>query len=754
MYQNPSSNNQAALRILGIPTAAQVTANVQAAANVLGVPFGVFAAASNRIGVLDTFNNRIVVYPPREQWVSEAQQFSPNADLIAGQAGFSDSDANRGQGVPNNNGYFRPFGAAVIDGKMLVTDTGNHRVLRQSLLSLTAEPADGVLGQSNFQATAINRADGREVNFPSGITFDYSSDPPRVYIADTGNHRILGYRSIQQFRSLAPADIVIGQPDLTTAIVNYPSGNVESPTQTGLSTPFDVAVDADGNLWVADSGNGRAVRFPKPNFDAPVTLPQADAVLGQINFSTRNLTVTQRTMLAPTSVDVSIVGSVVVADRNAHRVLVFQTPLSNGMAASKVIGQDDFVEQSTGAGGNRFNSPRGIAIDTANRLYVADFSNNRMQIFSNLDALTNTGANAGNSITLGFGNQNLSQPNGITVDLRTGEIWLTEAGRGRVVRYPEFNQLFFSPQANFFVNTLGSGNLGAISVAVDSLGFPIVGDASNRVSFYVPRLQTTNAATFFTSQPSAPSPGQPPFGHLAPNTIASAFSFIGDFDVSRDIPTAAAENVPLPTELSDIEITLDGRPLPLFFVSEGQINFFLPNNVPQSGVVLIDVRRKSNGDLLAGDFLAMAPVAPGLFTLNQQGTGPVAAINFAGQTATGNNSASNPLIRGQVIALFGTGMGFVPGAPDDGSAVNTALSTPQAPFAVSLSGQLPAGNVEYSGFAPGFVGLWQINVRIPDNVPIGENVPIVLIYGSSNTSQGVRNGVQGTIQTTFSLRQP
>lgn len=755
VYQNPSSNGQASARVLGVPTQAQITAGVQVAANTLAAPFGVFAAASNKIGVVDTGNHRVVIYPPMQGWVSEAQQFSPSATLVGGQANLGDRGANRGQGVPNNDGYFNPFAAVALQGKLFVLDTQNHRVLRQSLGDLIVEPADAVLGQTTFQANAANLVEGREVNQPYGIAFDYTSDPPRVFIADTGNNRVLGYRSIQRMRLGETADLVIGQPDLSTTVVNYPTGSANTPTQTGLYTPFGVAVDAEGNVWVADSNNGRLVRFPKPDFDSPTNMPDADIVLGQQSFTSKSSTATQNTMSFPTGIAISpITGSVVASDRNHNRVLLFSQPLSNGMTASKVIGQGSFVSSEPGAGGTRLNSPRGIALDSANRLYVADFGNNRLQIFENVDALTPQDANAGVSVTIGFGTLALSGPEGIVVDRQTGEVWLTEAGRNRVLRYPEYSSLFLDPNANFFVSTIVGGGNSAISVALDPLGFPVVGENSSRITFYVPRLSTTNGATFFTSQPGLPGVGQAATGHLAPNTIASAFSFIGNFDTSLAIPTNFATAVPLPTELSDIEITLDGRALPLFFVSAGQINFFLPNDVPQSGVVVIDVRRKSNGDLLAGDFVGMAAAAPGLFTTNQQGTGQIAAVNYAGTAPSGDNGAGNPIRNNQVIAFYGTGMGFVPGAPNDGSPVDTALSTQEKPQVGSSGGWIDGASVEYSGFAPGFVGLWQINVRIPNGLAPSNAAPLVLLYRGTGSTQGVRNGQQTTIQTTFAVQRP
>jgi len=755
VYSNPSANGQAAFRVLGVPTQTQFNGAVQAAANVFSTSFGVFAAADNRIGVADTANHRILIFPSSDAWVQEATQYSPNATVLAGQVNFGDRLADRGQGVPSNNGYNRPFTAIVSDGRMFVADAGNHRVLVQPF-SETVEPATAVLGQISFSGNGPNLVEGREVSYPAGFAFDYSSTPPRVYVADTGNHRVLGFRSIQSLRNQESPVVVLGQPDKFTTVINYPNGDVDKPSQKGLANPWDVAVDAEGNVWVADSVNGRVLRFPKPDFDNPVSAPDANLVLGQSGFTSKIITATQSTMGQPTSIAISITGAILVSDRAYHRVLFFGQPQSNGQAASKVIGQGNFVDTSTGAGANRFNSPRGLAIDTSNRLYVADFGNDRVQIFSNVDMQTDTNASAGTSMTQGVSNTLLADPEDVAINRQTGEIWVTEsvASRNRVLRFADYNGLLLNETANFFVSTVG-GNLGntPIAVGLDPLGFPLVGESGNRISFYVPRLSTTNAATFFTSAPNAPSAGQPPVGHLAPNTIASAFSYIGNFDTTTEIGSAHASSVPLPTDLSDIEVNLDGRPLPLFFVSQGQINFFLPNNVPQSGTVVIDVRRKSNGDLLAGDFVGMAAVAPGLFTTNQQGLGQIAALNYMGQNPDGENSGSNAVRRGQVIALYGTGMGYVPGAPDDGSAASGPMSTPDAPRVGSSLGWLD-GRVEYSGFAPGFVGLWQINVRIPDNMTTGAAIPVVVEFKGSGNTVGIRNGQRVTLQTTIAVRQP
>lgn len=752
VYANPAANAQRAARILGVPTQAQANQGVAVAQNVLGGGVnGVFAADSETVAVLDSNNHRILLYPPFSGWGEETPQFSPNAAVVVGQDNFTGGGANRGTGIPGDARFNRPIDATAAGGKIWVVDSFNHRVLRHAFgAGQVVGNAEAVLGQVAMNAGAPNLAEGREVNYPGGIAVDYSSDPPRVYVADTFNNRVLGFRDIRRLRTGEKADLVLGQPDLVSTVANFPGGQVETPTHKGLLNPLGVTVDNEGRVYVADAGNSRLLRFPKPNFDNPANGPDADLVLGQANFESKNTSATQATLNQPHGVAITRAGAIVVSDRVQNRVLYFAPPFTNGMAASKVIGQSSFVNAESGNAGNRLNSPRGMVTDGDNRLYLADFNNNRVQIFNDVDTLPAMEAAAGSSVTRGFGNDSLLRPEDVAWNRETGQFWITELSRNRVLRYPDFFAFALSDgSANAFINTVPAPGNGAISVALDGLGYPLVGEARSRISLYFPKLATTNAATFFIGAPSSNG-----VGHLAPNTIASAFAFNGNFDPQMDIPLANAPAVPLPTDLSDIQVTLDGRPLPLFFVAKHQINFYLPNNVPESGTVLIEVRRKSTNDVLAGDFFGMAVAAPGFFTKNSQGTGQVAAVNYQGSTPDGENSGANAVKRGQVIALFGTGMGRVPGAPDDGSAAGSALSTPEKPVVAIGAG--PA-TVEYSGFSAEFVGLWQINVRVPDNTVVGAAVPAGFIYKSILSTVGVVNASnpQGTrLATTVAVRQP
>ena len=122
----------------------------------------------------------------------------------------------------------------------------------------------------------------------------------------------------------------------------------------------------------------------------------------------------------------------------------------------------------------------------------------------------------------------------------------------------------------------------------------------------------------------------------------------------------------------------------------------------------------------------MAAVSPGVFTLNQQGTGP-GAILHADDFQPVNDSA--PAQPGEFLLIFCTGFGPVQPEVQSGQIAPTAeplARTVSLPM-VNIAGI--AADVTFSGLAPGFVGLYQVNVQVPENAPTGDAVDVVLTIG-------------------------
>ena len=184
---------------------------------------------------------------------------------------------------------------------------------------------------------------------------------------------------------------------------------------------------------------------------------------------------------------------------------------------------------------------------------------------------------------------------------------------------------------------------------------------------------------------------------------------------------------------------MNGTPAPLFFVSPGQINTVLPNALPTGGSVDVQVVRPSTGQIYGGVELQLASASPALFTGNQAGTGQVIAQNFVDFSL---NTAGNPVARGQILILYGTGLGPVQNAPPDGTAATAATPGPVNPQVLIGSSKtfVPDANVQYSGLAPGLVGVWQLNLLIPSDAQTGGSVPLKIFMNSipnidpSNTS--------------------
>ncbi|MCB1019460.1 MAG: hypothetical protein H6509_05880 [Bryobacterales bacterium] len=215
---------------------------------------------------------------------------------------------------------------------------------------------------------------------------------------------------------------------------------------------------------------------------------------------------------------------------------------------------------------------------------------------------------------------------------------------------------------------------------------------------------------------------------VAPGSIASAF---GTFTGAT---TAPAASTPLPTTLGGAQLSVDGAAAPLFFVSAGQINFQTPSSLtPGRHTVTVSV----SGSQVATGFLDVSEAFPGLFILDPADVNaPAAALNQDYSV----NGPSNPAAKGSVVQLYATGQGPVEAPVADGElAPSDSLSPATLATAVYFAGI--EGQVQFSGLAPGFVGVWQINAFVPANSVSGK-VPVFVKLDNGLTSNHVSIWVQ------------
>ena len=174
---------------------------------------------------------------------------------------------------------FAPEGIAVnpYSGTLYVADSGNHRVLRypRPVAQGGRIVPDGVIGQQDFTSADSALVNAQSLKNPNGVAIGPNGD---LYVADSGNNRGAEYAA--GAGNGAAAVRVFGQPGMTSSI--KPS---QFSAQT-LSGPQGIAVDQGSNLYVADTGANRILIFPNTQ-NAPLSGMTAAFVLGQQDFGER-----------------------------------------------------------------------------------------------------------------------------------------------------------------------------------------------------------------------------------------------------------------------------------------------------------------------------------------------------------------------------------------------------------------------------------------------------------------------------------
>lgn len=373
-----------------------------------------------------------------------------DADFVAGQGPDADQFATRDNPSPpsiDGDTMNVPTGIAVSETQAFVADRDNNRVLVYDLeldagllppldtflnLGTTAAAAatDICLGQASCDIRNPQTTSQNTLNGPAAVAVNPAGT--QIFVADSVNNRVLRF-DVSDLEQSAPgvnqASLVLGQ----TAYTSNASGSGLGQ----LNNPQGVAVDRNGRVYVADTGNNRVLIYNTPlnTNGKPANVTLGDAL---------GAGATQMNM--PTGLAIGPDGKLYVADTGNNRVLVFDTPFTNGKAATKVYGQTGFGAAAPGAGTTGMRGPSDVAVDAANNVFVADRGNNRVLQFDQNASDSDTTADrvfgqnnfSGISANRGSGTPNyntLNEPTGLAVHPTLRDLYVADSANHRALQF-------------------------------------------------------------------------------------------------------------------------------------------------------------------------------------------------------------------------------------------------------------------------------------------------------------------------------
>ena len=314
--------------------------------------------------------------------------------IISGKTITCSIVANDGSGANNATATAVTAGVVVSNGDEdsdgVVTDV--EILFGSNPLSASSLPTSQVIGQTDSTgvalANAVNNNGGENdtnpyaVSLPQGISVDSAGQ--RLFVADANNSRVLVF-PLTASGTLASrkASNVLGQLDM----VHNDTNGSGVATQSGLDVPKSAEFYDDGAkkwLMVTDDVDDRVVIYDITN--GITNGMNASKVLGQANFTASSAGLTQTTLNAPRSAKVHIIGTkklLCVTDKLNDRVMIWDittggiSGLTNGQAASFVLGQPNFTTNGTVVDASSLDNPIGTAA-WGNILFVSDALNDRI----------------------------------------------------------------------------------------------------------------------------------------------------------------------------------------------------------------------------------------------------------------------------------------------------------------------------------------------------------------------------------------
>jgi uncharacterized protein (TIGR03437 family) len=670
---------------------------------------------------------------------NRVRKISPTG-IITTVAGAGPSGTTGVGGSAVNAQLYSPMGVAVDPGGNVFIADG-VRILEVStsgtLTSIAGTDKPGYSGDGGSATSAL---------FQSAISVAVDNDG-NVYVADFGNERVRRISANGTITTIAG-----------NGSASY-SGDGGPAILAQMNLPFAVASDSSGAFYTADYANHRVRRTSSDGIISTVAgggaativldgVPATSVALGRIS-----------------GVAVSEAGEIFVSD--SDNFCVWKVGVNGNI--SRYAGS--LFRGFGGDGGLAVNAqlrvPWGLALDSADSLYIADEIDNRVRKVSSNGIISTL---AGNGVASYSGDggpaasAGLNFPQSIAVDT-LGNAYITDRNNSRVrmvspagvittvagsgsVALPSgivvdgSGNLFVSDGAHIFKLTNGtatiiagylidvytrdggpalSAGLGPLGLALGNGGAIYEADQFNAIRVIQPPapLAVENAASGAS-------------GAVAPGEIVTLYgSGLGPAQLVS--ATTGADGL-YDSQLAGTTVTVNGIPAPILYTAASQVAAIVPYETTGGFAYIVATYRERAAAVFSFPIVA---AIPGLFTLNASGTGQAATLNQDQSI----NSASSPASPGDVISLFETGEGQTSPFGIDGMPAITPPPAPILPISVTIGGQ--TAKVIYAGGAPGEVaGLMQINVQVPSGVQTGNAVPVLVKVGGVSSQGGVTIAVR------------
>jgi len=694
----------AASNVIGQPNFTSQIVPVTTAANSVNQPTAV-ATDGTILAIADTDNNRVLIY--------NTIPTTPNAsaNVVLGQPDFATVQTPSLDTVTASS-MRGPQGLWIQNGKLFVADTQNSRILIwNSIPTTNNQPADLVLGEPNFTTRYVAANPLNPVTAANSLydPASVSSDGKRLFVADLGNNRVLIWNEIPTANQ-QPADVEIGQPDMTSNQSDNVLGILANGTSTTTST-----------TWVtggcASTGTDTAVTPNVPDYN-----PICERTLSFPRFALSDGT------------------RLFIADGGNDRVLIYAAiPTANGAAADNVLGQVNFITDivsdqtqlitstvvSNNSSADTIRTPSSLAWDGTN-LYVADPYDNRVLYFTpgspNLilpnDAILNAaslliqaegyvliGLNSGDSVTSGDVITVTIGGTAYTYTVQSGDTLVKiVAGLVKVI--------------NGSNSGAGDPNVIAIAAPNDTLALQakVDGPAGNSVTLSA-SLTTGTAETVAVSDFELTGGNS---ATLAPGSLVVINAPPGVFFTSGG-QTYTDNASPLALSFAGVEVYFNGVPAPIAYVTPTQIRAQMPyaalfsyvlETADNSASAYVRIQNLDGSVSYSNAIpIAVVPANPGIFSMNN-GTPPTALAFHASSYASAIFSIDGTINAGDIgtVTVGSNTYTYTVQSTD-------TLNTVQAAF-VNLINQDPLVTATASGTFTRVV----IQARVPGAA--GNGIPI------------------------------